>query len=283
MKKVIVVCGPTASGKSGLALQIAQKEKGSVINADAMQIYQDLTIVSARPTKDEMQGITHLLYGYADAWTQGTVQDWLEKVVPVLNETENPVLVGGTGMYISSLVNGINEIPNADETVRQSVRNMDIKEVQSLVRDCPFSDPQRMRRALEIQLTTGKPLSYFQNQPKKKLIEADFKIIFLNPPRDILYQRCELRFYKMIEQGGIEEVKKLLSLNPTGGVLKAIGVPEIKAYLEGRLTKEEMLCQAILSTRHYAKRQITWFKHQIKSDIELVNSADFLSDGFHRG
>lgn len=275
MKKITVVCGPTASGKSGLALQIAQKEQGSVINADAMQIYRDLTIVSARPTVEEMQGIPHLLYGYADAWTQGTVQDWLEKVVPVLNETENPVLVGGTGMYISSLVNGINEIPNVDETVRQSVRNMDIKEVRSLVRDCPFSDPQRLRRALEIQLTTGKPLSFFQNQPKKKLIKADFKVIFLNPPRDILYQRCEIRFQQMIEQGGIEEVQKLLSLHPTGGVLKAIGVPEIKAYLEGALTKEEMIKQAILSTRHYAKRQITWFKHQIKSDIELSNPADF--------
>lgn len=275
MKKITVVCGPTASGKSGLAFQIAQKEQGSVINADAMQIYHDLTIISARPTAEEMQEIPHLLYGYADAWTQGTVQDWLEKVVPILNETENPIFVGGTGMYISSLVNGINEIPDVDESVRQSVRNMDIKEVQSLVQDCSFTDPQRLRRALEVQLTTGKPLSYFQNQPKKKLIEADFKIIFLNPPRDILYQRCELRFYKMIEQGGIEEVKKLLSLNPTGGVLKAIGVPEIKAYLEGTLTKEEMIKQAILSTRHYAKRQITWFKHQIKSDIELLNPADF--------
>lgn len=275
MKKITVVCGPTASGKSGLALQIAQKGQGSVINADAMQIYRDLTIVSARPTVEEMQGIPHLLYGYADAWTQGTVQDWLEKVVPVLNETENPVLVGGTGMYISSLVNGINEIPNVDETVRQSVRNMDINEVKSRVKDCPFMDPQRLRRALEIQLTTGKPLSFFQNQPKKKLIKADFKVIFLNPPRDILYQRCEVRFHQMIEQGGIEEVQKLLSLHPTGGVLKAIGVPEIKAYLEGALTKEEMINQAILSTRHYAKRQITWFKHQIKSDIELSNPADF--------
>lgn len=275
MKKITVVCGPTASGKSGLALQIAQKGQGSVVNADAMQIYQDLTIVSARPTEEEMQGIPHLLYGYADAWTQGTVQDWLEKVVPVLNETENPVLVGGTGMYISSLVNGINEIPNVDEAVRQSVRNMDINEVKSRVKDCPFTDPQRLRRALEIQLTTGKPLSYFQNQPKKKLIEADFKVIFLNPPRDILYQRCKVRFHQMIEQGGIEEVQKLLTLNPTGGVLKAIGVPEIKAYLEGTLTKDEMISQAILSTRHYAKRQITWFKHQIKSDIELSNPADF--------
>ena len=275
MKKITIVCGPTASGKSSLALQIAQKEQGSVVNADAMQIYKDLTIISARPKEEEMHGIPHLLYGYADAWTQGTVQDWLEKITPVLKEIKNPVIVGGTGMYISALVNGINDIPDVDETIRQSVRNMDIEEVKSIVKDCPFTDPQRLRRALEIQLTTGKPLSFFQNQPKKKTINADFQVIFLNPPRDILYKRCEQRFYQMIEQGGIEEVQKLMELKPTGGVLKAIGVPEIISYLEGNLSKEEMCLNAILSTRHYAKRQVTWFKHQIKSDIELTTPSDF--------
>ena len=109
IKDVIVIVGPTASGKSGLALKIAQKVQGSVINADAIQTYQDLTIISARPTFKEMQGISHLLYGYLDAWTQGSVQDWLTRVIPVLKETSNPVLVGGTGLYLSSLINGIND------------------------------------------------------------------------------------------------------------------------------------------------------------------------------
>ncbi len=274
-KKIRVIIGPTASGKSALAIKIAKEIDGSVINADAMQIYKDLTLISARPTSQEMQGIPHLLYGYADAYFQSSVQDWLSRVVPVLKETENPVLVGGTGLYISSLVNGINRIPDVDEDIRKQVRNMDIDDVRKQVIDCPAVDPQRLRRALEVQLTTGKPLSYFTKQPKEKLLDADFQIIFVNPPRSFLYERCAIRFHQMIEQGGIQEIEHLLTLKPTGGVLKAIGVPEIISYLQGDISKEEMCEQAILSTRHYAKRQITWFRHQIKSDMILESINDF--------
>ena len=269
VKKIYVIVGPTASGKSGLAVKLAEFLSGSVVNADSMQIYKDLSVISARPTPDEMRGIPHLLYGYLDAWTQGTVQDWLNKVIPVLKGTKNPVLVGGTGLYLSSLINGINEIPTIREDVRKQVRQMDIQEVRHLVRDTPFTDPQRLRRALEVQLSTGKSLQYFQSLPKKKLYHADFKVIFINPPRQSLYQNCEKRFHQMIEEGGIEEVQNLLKLNPTGGVLKAIGVPEIISFLQNDITKDQMIQQAILSTRHYAKRQITWFKHQIASDVLL--------------
>ena len=269
IKKIYVIAGPTASGKSGLAVKLAKFLSGSVINSDSMQIYKDLSIVSARPTITEMGGVPHLLYGYLDAWTQGTVQDWLEKVIPALKETENPVLVGGTGLYLSSLINGINEIPPVNEKIRKQVRQMDIERVRESVRDSPFTDPQRLRRALEVQLSTGKTLSYFQSLPQKKLYQADFKVIFINPDRNLLYQNCEKRFYQMIEEGGIKEVQNLLKLNPTGGVLKAIGVPEIISYLQGDITKDQMIKKAILSTRHYAKRQITWFKHQLKSDIIL--------------
>lgn len=266
--------GPTASGKSGLALRLAKEKKGTVINADSMQIYKDLNLISARPTEAETEGIPHLLYGYLDAWTQGTVQDWLERVVPVLKEAENPILVGGTGLYFSSLINGINEIPEIDEDVRKQVRQMPITEVKQKVKECPFTDPQRLRRALEVQLSTGKTLIYFQSLPKKKVYDADFKTIFLNPPRELLYRNCDIRFRQMIEQGGIEEVRHLMNLKPTGGILKAIGVPEIISYLQGNITKEEMIEQAILSTRHYAKRQITWFKHQIRADITCVNPKE---------
>ena len=194
------------------------------------------------------------------------MQDWLARVTGVLKETDNPILVGGTGLYFSSLINGINEIPEVDETVRKTVRKMPLDEVKQKVKDCPFTDPQRLRRALEVQLSTGKPLAYFQSQPKKKVYDADFKTIFLNPPREQLYQKCEVRFRQMIEQGGIAEVEHLMTLNPTGGVLKAIGVPEIISYIQGDISKEEMIRRAVLSTRHYAKRQITWFKHQIRTD-----------------
>lgn len=271
--KITVIIGPTASGKSGLAIRLAQKYDGCVVNADSMQIYRDLSIISARPMPDEMNGIPHLLYGYLDAWTQGTVQDWLSRVIPLLKEKKNPVLVGGTGLYLSSLINGINEIPDIDPAIRESVRQMPLTDIKKQVIDCPFTDPQRLMRALEVQLSTGKPLSYFQKQPKKKLTDIDFHVIFINPDREQLYENCEKRFYQMINSGGIEEVAHLLTLKPTGGVLKAIGVPEIISYIQGHISKEDMCRQAILATRHYAKRQVTWFKHQIQSDtvIKTIN------------
>ena len=275
MKKIFVIVGPTASGKSGFAIQLAQKINGQIVNADSMQIYQDLSIVSARPQAEDLQKVPHHLYGYLDAWTQGTVQDWLERVVPVLKNLDNPVLVGGTGLYASSLINGINDIPDIDPAIRERVRQMDIQDVESELKDCPWTDPQRMRRSLEVQLSTGHPLSYYQRQPKRKFIDADFKVIFINPPRTLLYKNCEKRFYQMIEQGGIEEVEHLVSLKPTGGVLKAIGVPEIVSYLQGNISKQEMCQQAILSTRHYAKRQITWFRHQLIADAIIPNPKDF--------
>ncbi len=266
---VFVIVGPTASGKSGLAVSIAEQIGGCVVNADATQVYRDLKIVSAAPDEADRARVPHLLYGYVDAWTQNTVQDWVTDVVPVLTERENPVLVGGTGLYVGALVTGMHAIPDVDPAVRAAVRAMPIEDVQKQVKKCRFTDPQRLQRALEVQLSTGKPLEWFYEQPKVRPIDADFKIIFLNPPRDVLYQRCEQRFYQMIEQGGIEEVKALMRLNPTGGVLKAIGVPEIRSYLDGQMTKEEMIQAAILATRHYAKRQVTWFRHQLAADVVL--------------
>ena len=133
LKKIFVIIGPTASGKSGLALKLAKN--GCVVNADSMQIYRDLTILSARPTVEDMQGIPHLLYGYADVHHQGTVRDWLDRVVPVLAAEGNPVLVGGTGLYISALINGINQIPDIPDEVRRQVREMDLDAVREQVRD----------------------------------------------------------------------------------------------------------------------------------------------------
>lgn len=274
-QKIPVIIGPTASGKSGLAVQLAEKQKGSVINADSIQIYSDLSILSARPSVSETKGIPHLLYGYLDAYTQGSVQDWLNRVVPLLQNIKNPILVGGTGLYISSLINGINEIPEIDPKIRNQVRQMPIDEVKSKLKNFPFQDEQRLRRALEVLLSTGKSITYFQEKPLKKLINANFDVIFLNPPRNILYTRCEQRFYQMIEQGAISEVKHLLSLNPTGGVLKAIGVLEIRDYLQGIISKEEMIKKSILATRHYAKRQVTWFKHQISVKTEIQSPDMF--------
>ncbi|MBQ9089719.1 MAG: tRNA (adenosine(37)-N6)-dimethylallyltransferase MiaA [Alphaproteobacteria bacterium] len=273
LRKIYIVVGPTASGKSALSLQMADTLNGTVVNADSMQIYQDLQILSARPTQADMAGIDHKLYGYVDAYTVNNVQDWVNQAVSVIQETKNPVLVGGTGMYIQALVHGLAVIPDVDLTVRQQVRNMPIEEVKSRVIDCQAVDSQRLRRALEVQLSTGKPLSYFQKQPPRKWIEADFHILFVNPVREVLYQRCNNRFVQMVQTGALDEVQHLLDIKATGGVTKAIGVPEITAYLQQQISYEEMIQKAQTATRHYAKRQITWFRHQL-TGVEEINHPE---------
>ncbi len=273
LKKVFVVAGPTAGGKSSLGLCLAHHLKGCIINADSMQVYQNLRILTARPNEDEMEGIPHHLYGFLGIHETCSVSFWVEKAACIIKEVQNPIIVGGTGLYIDSLMNGLSPIPDVDPRIREQVRSMPLEEVRSIVKDCEFQDPQRQRRALEIQLSTGKPISYFQKLPRHKIIDADFTTFFLNPPRPVLYHRCDSRFLKMLEQGAVDEVKTLMELHPTGGILKALGVREIDAYVQGKITKEEMIRQVSQSTRRYAKRQVTWFKHQFRADYVLSDSV----------
>ncbi len=275
-QKIYVIVGPTASGKSGLALNLAKKINGCIVNADSMQIYKDLKILSARPDETDMNGIPHYLYGYLDAYQTNSVSDWLKRVVEKLKEVERPILVGGTGMYVNALINGLSPIPDVDPVIRETVRSMSIDDVKKQVKECSVIDPQRLRRALEIQLSTGKSLSYFQNLPKIKLLDANFNVFFVNPERDVLYHNCNQRLLQMINNGAIEEVRHLLNIQATGGVLKAIGVPEIIDYLSGKVSFERMVQQIQLSTRHYAKRQVTWFKNQLPGVCEIKNPIDFV-------
>ncbi len=263
-QKVQIIVGPTASGKSGYAMEIAQKIKGQIVNADAFQVYRDLRILTARPSIEDEQIVPHYLYGYADCQTQENVQSWLKKVCKILPQLSHPIVVGGTGMYINALINGLNEMPDIPNEIRQKVRQMPMTEIQSLLKgQNVLPDPQRQKRALEIFLTTGKPITYFQNLPLKKQIEADFEIILIQPDRKLIYNKIEQRLNIMLNSGGIEEVQKLQKMDAKGGVLKAIGVKEIIQYLEGQYSLEEMRKLILLSTRHYAKRQMTWFRHQI--------------------
>ena len=146
---------------------------------------------------------------------------------------------------------------------------MELAEVKKTVKDAVFTDPQRLRRSLEIQLATGKPLIYFQKLPKTKVIDGNFKLIHLLPPKEFVYANCEKRLIQMLQQGMIDEVKRLRKLNPTGGVTKAIGYKDVCAMLDGQITKQEMMSQILLATRHYAKRQMTWFRHQGSPDMVL--------------
>lgn len=285
MKKPIpIIAGPTAGGKSAFALKVANRLNAQIINADSLQVYKDILILSARPTVEEQKGILHHLYGYIDAYTTMSVASWLTNVKECLDKIETPIFVGGTGLYIKALTEGISTIPEVDPFVRELVRQMPIEEVHAKVVDCTAIDPQRLRRALEVQLSTGKPLKYFQDQPKVKITDKEFQIFFLNPDRNDLYNRCNKRFINMLEIGAIEEVKHLNKINATGGVKKAIGVNQISKWLNNEISKEQMIEEATKETRHYAKRQVTWFKNQFPNAVSFKPSeiSDILNIYFKK-
>ena len=276
MKKqqVFVIAGPTASGKSGVALDFAEKIQGQIINADAFQVYQGLQILTARPSESEMRGIPHYLYGYMDDFSQEDVVGWGKKVADLIPTLENPILVGGTGLYLSVLINGISPIPDVSPEIRNKVRQMDSNEVRSkLTKGRIPCDIQRQKRALEILLETGYPIDYFQKLPKKKFLEADFRGIILLPEKEKLYTRIEKRLNKMLQEGAIEEVKRLIERGASGGVMKAIGVKEIIDFIEKKENLEMTTKKILLSTRHYAKRQSTWFRHQMPENFSIIKDT----------
>ncbi|MBO7244091.1 MAG: tRNA (adenosine(37)-N6)-dimethylallyltransferase MiaA [Alphaproteobacteria bacterium] len=281
-KPIPIIVGPTASGKSKFSIAVAKRINGEIINADSLQVYKDIQILSARPTQAEQEGIPHHLYGYMNAFETSSVMGWLKDVEEIIKNIKNPVFVGGTGLYVKALVEGISPMPDIPPEIREQVRNMDIEEVKTKVKECVAIDPQRLRRALEVELTTGKSFLYFQNQKKIKLIDKEFQIFFLNPPRNILYERCDKRFIKMLTEGAIEEVKYLNSINANGGITKAIGIKQISKWLKGEISNQEMIEDACKETRHYAKRQITWFKNQFKDKITFTPEqiSDILNSYF---
>ncbi len=266
-KAIPIIVGPTASGKSKFSIECAKRINGEIINADSLQVYKDIQILSARPTLEEQEGVPHHLYGYMGADETSSLMSWLQDVKKVLKTAKNPIFVGGTGLYIKALTEGIPPMPSIPDNIREKVRKMDIEEVKSKVKETSAMDPQRLRRALEIELSTGKPFSYFQNLERIKIIDKKFQIFFLNPPRKVLYERCDKRFIQMLISGAIDEVKHLNQINATGGVTKAIGVKQISKWLSGEYTNQKMIEEATKETRHYAKRQVTWFKNQFKEKI----------------
>lgn len=277
MKKqtIYVIAGPTASGKSKLALNLAEKIGGEIINADAFQVYQGLSILTARPTEAQMQGIPHHLYGYMDNYSQENVHGWIKKVAETIPNVKNPIVVGGTGLYLSVLNDGISPIPTISEEIRQKVRMMDPKEVLAkLTQGVVPKDIQRQKRALEVFLETGHPIDYFQSLPKQKIIHAEFKNILILPKREELYNRIEERLIQMLQGGIVQEVQNLLNSTPTGGVLKAIGVKELTDFIEKKCDLPTALKNILLATKHYAKRQKTWFRHQMPHNTQTIESAD---------
>jgi len=275
--ELALIAGPTASGKSALALALAKAAGGTIINADSAQVYKDLRIVSARPSEVEQRQVPHRLYGYRDGAEACSAADWAEDakaaVVEAHADGRLPILVGGTGLYIRTLLDGIAPVPDIDPAIRAEVRALAVEDAYAaLLEEDPAAaqrlrpaDSSRIARALEVVRSTGRPLADWQKQRIGGISAAvRLRPLLLLPPRDWLYARCDTRFAEMMSEEGLAEVSSLLArdLAPALPVMRAIGVREIAAFLKGDLSREEALAAGQQATRRYAKRQYTWFAHQ---------------------
>ncbi len=273
--------GPTASGKSALALELAKKQPSVIINADSAQVYADLQVLSARPDEQEMGGVDHRLYGYIDGAETCSAARWANDAkteIAAAHEQERlPILVGGTGLYVRTLLNGIAPIPEIDATVRTQVRQMDIADAYTaLEEEDPASaqrlnarDSSRVMRALEVVRSSGKTMGHWHAHMAGGIAdEINLHPLVLLPPRIWLYERCDRRFQNMLDNGAKEEVTALLKrdLSDDCPIMRAIGVPEISAWLDGEINLEEAKTRAMAATRQYAKRQYTWFRNQCPDD-----------------
>ncbi|MCP4932735.1 MAG: tRNA (adenosine(37)-N6)-dimethylallyltransferase MiaA [bacterium] len=275
----ILIAGQTTSGKSGLALKLAHELDGVIVNADSMQIYEELQILSARPSKEEMQGLPHKLYGHIKARTPYSVGHWLLEIETTLNDIANEgkraIIIGGTGLYFKALLEGLSPVPEIFDHFRDKWRQRALDPTYDLHARLKLDDPemaerlmpsdrQRLARALEVINGTGKSLLYWQKQPNKGgLINADECVkLAIYVERADLYARCDQRFDEMISAGAIDEVSRLLDLQlpSTLPSMRALGVRPLAAFLAGDYSIKDAVEKAKTETRQYAKRQSTWLK-----------------------
>jgi len=285
---LVVIAGPTASGKSALALALAQQITGVIVNADSAQIYRDLAILSASPTAEDRRKAEHRLYGVQDGALPCSAADWAamarREVADAHRRGRNPILVGGTGLYLRTLLEGIAPVPAIDPEVRARVREADVADnVRKLKTFDPAAaerlkpaDSSRINRALEVILSTGRTLGEWQEQREGGIADTvELRPLILLPPRKWLYARCDERFTRMIDEGAVAEVEALLArkLNPNLPVMRAIGVRELSAYLLRDTTLDQAIAAGRQATRRYAKRQYTWFAHQPPADWPRFQEA----------
>jgi tRNA dimethylallyltransferase len=274
---LVVIAGPTASGKSALAFALAQQIGGMIVNADSAQIYRDLRILSAAPTDEELKQVEHRLYGIQDGALPCSAAEWAKlaqrEIADIHARGGTPILVGGTGLYLRTLLNGIAPVPAIDPEVRARVRETMTEENRRKLETLDPSaaarlkpaDTARINRALEVILATGRTLTEWQKQREGGISnDVALRPVILLPPRKWLYARCDERFSRMISQGAVSEVEALLArkLNPNLPAMRAIGVPELSAYLLGTSSLDEAVALGQQATRRYAKRQYTWFARQ---------------------
>jgi tRNA dimethylallyltransferase len=291
----ILITGPTASGKSALAVKLAQRHGGVVINADSMQVYDTLKVLTARPDEADMEGIEHFLYGHVPAGQPYSTGAWLREaealVMRLRGEGRLPVFVGGTGLYFKALTGGLSDMPAIPAAIRTRLRER-LKEVgpealhaQLAARDPETaaqlrpSDGQRIVRALEVIEATGKPIRLYQQAHGPVVVDPSRaqKIVVL-PERTLLHSRIDRRFEAMLAGGAVEEVRALLALklSPDMPVMKAIGVQQIAAMLRGEMSEAEVIASGSAATRQYAKRQMTWFRNQLDESWQRIETPNEL-------
>lgn len=287
---MFVVAGPTGSGKSALAVDLARAFDGVVINADSMQVYRELRVLTARPTTAEEAAVPHRLYGVLSAAERCSAGRWLRMALPAIEEAfadgKVPVVVGGTGLYLRALMQGLADIPDipaaevarvqtryealGGEAFRADLRTLDPDAAGRL----PASDRQRLIRAYAVVTATGRTLKDWQNDGTAAAIAARFATIVLTPPTDVLYPILDTRFDAMMSAGGMDEARAFAALgfDPSLPAAKAVGVRELLAHLAGEWDIETAFAKAKQATRNFAKRQRTWLRHQIASGYTLENT-----------
>lgn len=295
--KVIVIAGPTASGKTALSIELAKKINGEIVSADSMQIYKEMDIGTAKPTKDEMENIKHYLLDFVSPEERFSVAQYQElaqkKIETILKNGKVPIVVGGTGLYIDSLVYGIKfEQTNTDMEYRSMLEKIaetdgletlynKAKEIDPIaMKKISPNDKKRIIRVLEIYKQTGKTKTEQEIESRKQEIPFDYKVFILEMDRDKLYEKINLRVDMMLEQGLIEEVKQIYkkySYFPTA--MQGIGYKEVVEYLKNEISKEEMIEKIKQETRRYAKRQITWFKKD--KNWKKINALDTLPNNIN--
>ena len=290
-KKVILLAGPTVSGKSKLAIKLAQYFNGEIINADSMQIYKEVSILTSKPNSHDIKIIKHHLYGFNSVKKKFSTGHWLKMVIEKIEEQwkngKTPIVVGGTGLYFKALTDGLVKIPNIPNNIRTKVRALH-KKIGSkkffvkLIKLDPLakrfvlpSDTQRVMRAYEVKKFTKKSLFEFIKETKSNFNNNIFKKIFINIPRELLHKKIEKRVDQMFNDGAIEEVKKFykMKVNEELSSNKIIGIKEIKYYLQGKITLIKAKELVKLKTRQYAKRQFTWARGHMKS-WEMIYSPN---------
>jgi len=291
-KKIILLAGPTASGKSKLAIKLAKKIKGEIINADSMQVYNEFSILSSKPNHKELKQVKHHLYGIISVKKYFSAGDWLKitkvKIKTCLKKKKIPIIIGGTGLYFNTITRGISKIPNIDIKTRNKVRGLFKKlgyvkfyekllEIDPKIKDKILpTDSQRTQRAYEVMIQTKKSLFDWISNTKSDFVDYDIKKIFIDIPREELLKNISKRTETMFEKNCIDEVKKFntLKLNKSLSANKLIGVQEINSYLKGLITLDQCKELINIKTRQYAKRQNTWARGHMKNWNNLY-SKDF--------